>query len=75
MYLDLDPDYDYVTVSYPAGDLNEDDFIGQGDLDIILSCWGQYVAPGHPADPSGDGFVGQDDLDILLATWGNGTQP
>jgi hypothetical protein len=75
MYLDVNPVYDVGSVSYPSGDLNHDDFVGQADLDIVLSSWGQHVTPASPPDPSGDGFVGQADLDIVLAGWGNGTQP
>ena len=53
-------------------DLDDDDFVGQADLDVILSHWGQDVTPADPlsGDPSGDGFVGQADLDIVLAYWG-----
>lgn len=57
------------------GDLNLDDFVSQGDLDLVLGSWGQFVEPGNPADPSGDGFVGQTDLNIVLANWGDGTPP
>jgi hypothetical protein len=67
-----------VTATYaPAaswGDLNGDDFVGQVDLDIVLSQWGKG-GEGNPitdprADPTGDGFVGQADLDTVLACWG-----
>ena len=58
------------------GDLNEDGFVGQGDLDIVLGAWGQSVPPADArADPSSDGFVGQADLDTVLGDWGLGTQP
>jgi hypothetical protein len=57
------------------GDLNHDDFVGEADLDIVLSSWGQHVTPGATPDPSGDGFVGQADLDIVLSRWGSGTPP
>ncbi len=55
-----------------AGDLSDDGFIGQDDLDIVLGEWGDTVVPSSQADPSGDGFVGQGDLDIVLADWGEG---
>ena len=58
-------------ISVP-GDLNDDGFVGQGDLDIVLDAWGDTVSPGSQADPSGDGFVGQADLDIVLDHWGEG---
>jgi hypothetical protein len=63
-----------------AGDLNGDGFVGQADLDIVLSQWGRGGDFGGPltdprADASGDGFVGQADLDIVLAHWGQGSHP
>lgn len=60
---------------YMGGDLNADRSVGQDDLDIILSHWGNYVAAGSTADPSGDGRVGQDDLDTVLRDWGYGLVP
>jgi hypothetical protein len=57
------------------GDLSGDGFVGQADLDIILSLWGQTVLAGSVGDPSGDGFVGQADLDTVLSWWGYGTSP
>ena len=64
------------TVGALLGDLNEDVFVGQADLDIVLGNWGQAVPPADPrADPSGDNFVGQDDLDTVLGDWGQGTLP
>jgi len=56
-------------------DLNDDGFIGQGDLDIVLDKWGWTVDPSDPADCDGDGFVGQADLDMLLDDWGEGQMP
>ena len=68
-----------VTATYQAveivGDLNDDGFVGQDDLDIILDSWGLSPPPDPRADPSGDGFVGQDDLDIVLDHWGEGSSP
>jgi hypothetical protein len=60
-----------------AGDLNGDGFVGEADLDILQSFWGQYVMTGSlpHGDPSIDGFVGGDDLDIVRAHWGEGTMP
>jgi len=69
--------YTVLTVGEPLGnaDLDGDGFVGQADLDIILSAWGEAVAPNSTPDPSGDGLVGQDDLDIVLDNWGNGIPP
>ena len=55
-----------------AGDLDCDGFVGQADLDIVLSDWGSDPPTDPRADPSGDDFVGQDDLDIVLSDWGDG---
>jgi len=62
------------------GDLNGDGFVGQGDLNIVLSQWGRGAPPHEPitdprADANHDNFVGQGDLDIVLADWGKGTRP
>ena len=62
-----------VTAAYVnvlPGDLSEDGFVGQADLDIVLADWGGNPPLDPRADPSGDGFVGQADLDIVLADWG-----
>lgn len=52
------------------GDLNDDGFVGQDDLNFILGAWGRHVPLGTLADISGDGFIGQDDLNVVLANWG-----
>ena len=63
---------------YWRGDLNEDESVGQTDLDIVLDQWGNSgVEISDPrADPNDDDSVGQTDLDIVLDDWGNtGRQP
>jgi hypothetical protein len=68
---DLDP-------SFPLpifGDLNNDGFVGQADLDMVLDNWGDTVDPAEPFDFNNDGFVGQADLDVVLDNWGDGTPP
>lgn len=57
------------------GDCNNDGFVGQGDLDLVLANWGTSVPPGHPADRNGDEFVGQGDLDRVLNDWGLNNPP
>jgi len=64
-----------VTATYRdilRGDLNDDGFVGQTDLDIVLDQWGnsggEITDP--RADPNEDDFVGQTDLDIVLDDWG-----
>lgn len=56
-----------------GGDLNGDQMVGTGDLDIILSNWGASVTAGNIAmgDASGDGLVDQTDLDLVIARWGS----
>ena len=60
------------------GDVNEDEFCGQADLDIILDQWGcsgGEIIDGR-ADVNGDDFVGQTDLDYVMDDWGKtGRQP
>ncbi len=53
------------------GDLNNDQFVGIDDLNIVLTHWNQTVTPGDLSmgDPSGDGFVGVDDLNLILTNW------
>jgi hypothetical protein len=60
-----------------TGDLSGDVFVGQDDLNIILTNWGQNVTQGDwsQGDPYGDGFVGQDDLGQILGAWGQGIPP
>jgi len=71
----------YLAVVPPLlGDLNGDGFVGQGDLNIVLSQWGKGAPPHDPiadprADANHDNFVGQGDLNIVLADWGQGTPP
>lgn len=56
------------------GDLNDDGWVGQTDLDIVLGEWGNF--PDDPrADPSGDRAVKREDLDIVLSNWGMGIPP
>ena len=76
-FVKIDPIVGYATMIPFTGDLNEDGFVGQFDLDIVLAQWGnsgdEITDP--RADPSGDNFVGQTDLDYVLAMWGLGTPP
>ena len=49
-------------------DLDNNGFVGPGDLLILLKAWGRN--PGNPADFDGNGMVGASDLLALLANWG-----
>ncbi len=79
----FDIDRIYITDADPTvavalvGDLNNDGFVGIGDLNIVLSNWNQNVTPGSgpDGDPSGDGFVGIADLNVVLGNWNAGTPP
>jgi len=69
-----------VVVPLLLGDLNGDGFVGQDDLNIVLSQWGKGAPPHEPiadprADANHDNFVGQGDLNIVLADWGKGSRP
>ncbi|MEZ6190532.1 MAG: GH25 family lysozyme [Phycisphaerales bacterium] len=59
------------------GDLDDDGFVGIGDMNIVLANWNQNVTAGDWAagDPSGDGFVGIEDLNVVLGNWNAGTPP
>lgn len=56
-------------------DLDDDGFIGSGDLDAVRANWGQEVADRKHGDPTGDGKVDSADLDLIRANWGRGTPP
>ena len=60
-----------------AGDRNGDGWVGQADLDIVLTLWGRsgVEIDDLRADVNGDEFVGQTDLDYVLGDWGQGTPP
>ena len=75
-----------VTATYSAvvppllGDLNDDGFVGQQDLNLVLGQWGRGAPPHEPiidsrADANHDNFVGQADLNMVLSHWGEGTLP
>jgi hypothetical protein len=55
------------------GDLDGDDAVGSGDLDIVRANWGDTVTPGDlmSGDANGDGVVNSGDLNLVRANWGN----
>jgi len=57
-----------------VGDANLDYWVGESDLDIVLSNWGQSVTVGEIAggDLNGDGTVDGTDLDLVVSNWGAG---
>lgn len=59
------------------GDLDGDGTVGEGDLDLVLTNYGQSVQAGRYTlgDTDGDGFVGINDLDYVLARWSDGPAP
>ena len=69
------PTEEFQPPSELLGDLNEDGFVGQADLDIVLAMWGESGAgiTDLRADANEDAFGGQTDLDYVLANWGKGT--
>jgi hypothetical protein len=67
-----------LTATYKfKGDLNGDGFVGQVDLDIVLSMWGKSgsAITDRRADVDGNDFIGQGDLDWVLSDWGKGALP
>ena len=65
--------YEYFAPVFVPGDLNGDEVVNSGDLDIVRANWGAAVAAGSllDGDPSGDGVVNSDDLNIVRANWGS----
>jgi len=60
-----------------AGDINNDGYVGDEDLSLILTNWNQTVTPGTMTlgELNGDGLINQSDLNIVLNNWGQGTPP
>jgi len=57
-----------------AGDYDGDDFVGQGDIDLVLLNWGTDVSGGPPNGWTTNlptGSVDQDELDQVLLNWGS----
>jgi len=55
------------------GDYDDDLFVGQGDIDLVLLNWGAAVSGGPPAGWTTNlptGSVDQDELDAVLLNWG-----
>ena len=82
----FDADLTYIGVIVPpqtveVGDFDSDNFVSQGDLDLVLLNWADTVLPpgfdenavigGGPFD----GVMSQNELDSILLNWGNGTPP
>ncbi len=65
------------TVSPLEGDYDNDGFVGQADLDLVLLNWGK-TSPPVPAGWVNQvpiGLIGQAALDGPLLNWGDGTSP
>ena len=58
-----------------AGDVNNDGFVGGGDLNSIISNWGLVGATRIQGDLTGEGDVGGADYNEVLGNWGAGTPP
>lgn len=54
-----------------AGDFNADGQRNTADLTLLLSKFGQSVAPGSTGDMNNDGVVNTSDLTLFLATFGD----
>jgi len=53
-----------------GGDANGDNLVNGADLSVLLSQFGQNVAPGTGADFNNDGVVNGADLSVLLSRFG-----
>jgi hypothetical protein len=56
-----------------GGDLNQDGHVGIADLNMVLSDFGNTVAPMTGGDVDWDGYVGITDLNSVLSDWNAGT--
>ena len=72
-YIRWDPTDAYAP-EFLIADLDQDGFIGSGDLDAVRANWGQDVDGRELGDASGDGKVDSEDLDLIRANWGRGVQ-
>ncbi|MEM1026525.1 MAG: hypothetical protein AAGJ38_00405 [Planctomycetota bacterium] len=60
------------------GDFNGSGSVEQGDLNLVLSNWGNSVDAGPPAGWIGDppeGSIDQNELNRVLGNWGNSSVP
>ncbi|MEM1444443.1 MAG: aspartyl protease family protein [Planctomycetota bacterium] len=63
-----------VTVAL-IGDANLNQQVEQGDLNAVLTNWGQTGQVWASGDFNGDGFVDQTDLNAVLTNWGASAPP
>lgn len=63
-------------LQFTIGDLDGNGGVGESDLQLVLSHYGQSVQAGNYflGDADGDGYVGINDIDFVLARWGDGPQ-
>jgi len=72
--------YDYLSSKWlqdstQPGDYNNDGFVAQSDLDLVLLNWGETTVPAEWVNEVPGDFVGQTQLDGVLLNWGGGTPP
>ncbi len=69
--------YSLELVTWLAGDMDHDGYVGLDDLDLVLANWNTTVGVTNHAqgDASGDGIVGLADMDAVLNNWNAGTPP
>lgn len=58
-------------LSQCSADMNGDNAVNSADLSILLSQFGQSVAPGTGGDSNNDGSVNSADLSVLLSNFGS----
>lgn len=55
---------------YLWGDINGDNSVDVGDLQLLVAVWGSGPGYSGTADINSDGYVNVGDLQILVANWG-----
>ena len=72
-FIEIPYSFEVVDPTIP-GDYDDDGFVGQSDLNLVLLNWGAAATPpGWINEPVVDGQVSQNELNGVLLNWGNGT--
>ena len=65
--------YDYHYSFFLPGDVNNDGFVDDNDLNIVIAFWGLSGVSRSQGDLDGNGLVGGSDYREVLAYWGADT--
>ncbi|MEM1444548.1 MAG: endonuclease [Planctomycetota bacterium] len=63
------------SVLWQPGDFDDDGIVAQGDLNLVLSNWGQGGLTWNDRDIQLSDTIDQDELNLILSNWGEGTPP